>query len=248
MKLAPAVVAVSALFALAACASSSGDDGGARSEGTDPTEQDRGLEGEGVGSVASAPDVNPDGVAYPTDNIGTLPRKGAKFGNRIANLKFLGYPDADMSSLQPVSLAQYFDPSGTKYRVIHIQAAGVWCSACQAETETVVTMKAELEAKKAVWLVALVEGTSPGVPSKEKDLKTWISSFKSPYTHVLDPGKAAFGPFFNAGALPWNTNIDATTMEILTAGTGGVVKPEGIIAEIDDALAAADAKKFEIPQ
>src|SRR5262245_61197616 len=95
--------------------------------------QDRGIEGPGE-DPNSAPDTNPDGVPYPTANIGTLPRKGSTPGNRIKNYKFLGYPNADSSKgLQPISLAQFFDPSGNLFRIIHIQAAGVWCTACQEE-------------------------------------------------------------------------------------------------------------------
>src|SRR5262249_32073966 len=101
--------------------------------------QDRGLEGAGVGNASAAPDVNPDGVPYPTDSIGTQPRSGDHPGNRIANFKFLGYPNADESQgLQPLSLAQFYDPTGNTYRILHIQAAGVWCTACQAETSVVV--------------------------------------------------------------------------------------------------------------
>jgi hypothetical protein len=216
--------------------------GGCTSSSTSTPEQERGLEGQGVEAVDSAPDVNPDGVAYPTDNIGTVERKGSKSGNRIANFKFLGYPDANIAGgLQPISLAQYFDPTGSRYSIIHIQASGVWCSACQAETRTVVPMKADLEGMKAVWLVSLAEGPTPGVPSKQKDLDGWIQQFKSPFTHWLDPGNARLGPFYDRTALPWNANIDATTMEILTAGTGAVTSRQGIIDEIEEAhrLAAA---------
>ena len=221
------------LASLAACSSST-------------TQEDKGLEGEGVGAASAAPDVNPDGIPYPSDNIGTVERKGTRPGNRIANFKFLGYPDADKSQgLQPISLAQYFDPSGTRYRIIHIQASGVWCTACQAETRTVVPMKAELEKKKAVWLVSLAEGPSPGSPSRQKDLDGWIAEFKSPYTHWLDPGNANLGPFYDRTALPWNANIDTRTMEILTAGTGAVTSRDGIIEEIDEALALADKSTLD---
>jgi hypothetical protein len=230
MKIAP-VLAASLLLGLVACSSST-------------PEQDKGLEGDGVGAANSAPDTNPDGVAYPQDNIG-YGKRGAREGNRIANFKFLGYPDANKSGgLQPISLAQYFDPSGTKYRIIHIQAAGTWCTACQAETEQVVQLKAEFEAKKAVWLVSLAEGPTPGTPSKQGDLDAWITEFKSPFTHVLDPGNQNLGPFYDRTALPWNANIDARTMEILTAGTGGVATKEGILAEIDDALTLAGDSKL----
>lgn len=236
MKIAPVVVAACFSFALA-CASKS------------EPEQDRGLEGEGVGAAAAAPDTNPDGVPYPKDNIGTVERKGSKPGNRIANFKFMGYPNADKSGgLQPLSLAQFYDPSGNRYRILHIQASGVWCSACQAETEVVVPMKADLEAKKAVWVVSLAEGPTPGTPSKQKDLDGWIAEFKSPYTHFLDPNNANLGPFYDRTALPWNANIDARTMEILTAGTGAVTSREGILKEIDDALALAEQSKLESPR
>ncbi|MCW5833147.1 MAG: hypothetical protein KIS78_12165 [Labilithrix sp.] len=238
MKIAP-VLAASLLVGLVACASS---------KSSEP-DQDKGLVGDGVGAADTAPDTNPDGVPYPTDNIGTVERKGTKAGNRIANFKFLGYPDADKSGgLQPISLAQYYDPTGTKYKIIHIQASGVWCTACQAETRVVVPMKAEIEAKGAVWLVSLAEGATPGVPSKESDLTRWINNFDSPYTHWLDPGNKNLGPFYDRTALPWNANIDATTMEILTAGTGAVTTKEGIIAEIDEALELAAKSKLRNPE
>lgn len=233
MKIALLLAASTALV-VAACSSSTST--------PESPEQDKGLEGEGVGAANSAPDTNPEGVPYPTDNIGTLKRKGSTPGNRIANFKFLGYPDADKSNgLKPISLAEYFDPTGTKYRIIHLQAAGVWCTYCQQETEVVVPLKADLEARKAVWIVSLAEGPTPGTPSKPKDLDGWIANFKSPYTHVLDPGNQNLGPFYDRTALPWNANIDARTMEILTAGTGAVTSKDGIFEEIDEALKLADA-------
>jgi len=200
--------------------------------------QDPGLTGSGA--AAAAPDTNPEGVPYPTDNIGTLARRPGRPGNRIQNFKFLGYPNANVAGgLQPVSLAQFFDPEGKRFKIIHIQASGVWCSACQAETKTVVPLKAELDQRKTVWLVSLAEGPTPGTASKQRDLDGWIAEFKSPFTHWLDPNNANLGPFYDAAALPWNANIDARTMEILTAGTGGVVTAKGILDEIDSALALA---------
>src|SRR5689334_10703155 len=101
MKIAP-VLASSLLLGVMACSSSN----------TPASQQDKGLEGPGVGAADSAPDVNPDGVPYPSDHTGTIARKGTTPGNRIENFKFLGYPNADTSQgLQPISLAQYFDPT-----------------------------------------------------------------------------------------------------------------------------------------
>ena len=232
MKIAP-VVAASLLLTIAACSSTSSTD--------------RGLEGEGQGAAAAAPDTNPEGIPYPTDNIGTIARSGsgktARAGNRITNYKFLGYPNGDKSQgLQPMSLASFFDPSGTKYRILHLQAAGVWCTACQAETEVVVPMKADLEAEKVVWVVSIAEGKTAGTPSKPEDVDFWMNQWKSTYTHLLDPNNANLGRFYDRAALPWNANIDARTMEILTSGTGAITSRDGINEEIDRALQLADTQ------
>ena len=37
---------------------------------------------------------------------------------------------------------------------------------------------------------------------------------------MLDPGLQNLGGFFNAAAVPWNTDIDVRTMEMLTSGEG----------------------------
>jgi len=240
MKIAPLLIA-SLLFGLVACSSANTPD--------TPDDGDNGVEGPGDGVSGTTSGFNPDGIPYPTDNIGTNKRSGSKPGNRIANYSFLGYPNADKSKgLQRISLADYYDPTGTRYKIIHIQASGTWCTACQAETRVVVPMKAELEAKGAVWLVSIAEGPVMGTPSTQKDMDGWIADFKSPYTHWLDPGNRNLGPFYDRTALPWNANIDATTMEILTAGTGAVVTPEGIHAEIDEALELAATSKLRNPQ
>lgn len=242
MKIAP-VLAASLVLGLAACTSSNTINGGGGGD------QDKGLTGDGESAANSAPDQNPDGVAYPTDNIGTVPRKGSTPGNRIQNFKFLGYPDGDVSQgLKPISLAQFFDPEGKKYKIIHIQASGVWCVWCQRETTTLATMKADLEAKNTVWLMSLAEGKVQGTPSTQADLNTWIANYKAPYTQWLDPGNANLGPFYHAEALPWNANIDATTMEILTAAEGAVVEKSAVLQEIDDALKLAQSSTLRNPQ
>ncbi len=237
MKL--AVIFAASVVGLAACSSSN----------TPAPEQSGGIEGEGETAATSAPDTNPDGVPYPTDKIGTIPRKGTTAGNRIQNFKFLGYPDGDVSGgLKPVSLAQYFDPTGNRYKIVHIQASGVWCTFCQTETKIVAQLKQDLESRKTVWLISLAEGPTPGTPSTRKDLDGWINEFKAPYTHWLDPGNANLGPFYDRSALPWNCNIDATTMEILTSGTGAHTTKEAVLKDIDDAIEMAAKSELRSPQ
>ena len=139
-----------AVLALAACSSSSTT--ATSSGGTNP---DQGLAGEGDTAAAGAPDTNPQGVAYPTDNIGTNPRSGDKAGNKMVNYKFLGYPNGDMSQgLQPISMATLFDPTGSTYKLIHIQASGTWCVYCKEETKTVVPLRQKLADRKVAWVIS----------------------------------------------------------------------------------------------
>lgn len=223
---------------VAACASSS-----SKSGSSGDGEPDKGISGDGEGSAAAAPDVNPYGQAYPTDNLGTNPRQGKTPGNRIPNYKFMGYPDGDMSKgLQPVSLAQFFDPEARKYKLLHISASATWCVYCREEIQTVAPMKAKLDERKVAWLVSLAEGPASGVPSTKDDLDKWMKNFSPPYTHVWDPGNKNFGPFYDAAALPWNCNINAKTMEILASGVGaqGYQSEQEVLDTVDNWITQID--------
>jgi hypothetical protein len=227
---------VPALIALAACSSSTPATTGTGSG------QDKGLGGTGDTTAATAPDQNPDGVPYPTDNIGTNPRSGTRAGNKLENYKFLGYPDGDISKgLQPISMAQLFDPTGAHYKLIHIQASGSWCVYCQEETKTIATMKQMLADRKVAWIISLAEGPTPGSPATTKDLDKWVSQFKAPYTHLLDPSNKNFGPFYDAAALPWNANVNAKTMEILSSGVGATTAEADILKDIDTWIGKIDS-------
>lgn len=218
-----AVPFVLGLVGLVGCASSSSSD--------NTPQQNGGLSGEGDQSALTAPDTNPKGVPYPTDNIGT------SRGNRIQNYKFLGYPDGDPSKpLTPISLANYFDPTGDTVKLIHIQAAGSWCTFCQQEMTALVPLANDLASRKVVWILSLAEGPVSGKPSTKSDLDKWTAKYKAPYPAVLDPGNANLGPFYDAAALPWNANINAKTMEIISAKVGAVTTKDDLLADIDQAL------------
>ena len=195
-------------------------------QGAPPPEQ--GAEGE----------KNPYGAVYPTADIGYNPRRGAVPGNRIANFKFLGYPEGDTSKpLSQVSLADYFDPEGRKYRIIHMVASSVWCGPCRQETEEIVQVKGDLLAKKVVFVQALVDGPVQGRGATKVDLDGWVADRGVNFTIMLDPGVKNLGAFFNAAAVPWNADLDARTMEILSAAVGA---PQDISEEVNKWLAWAD--------
>lgn len=229
---------VTALFItafLAACSSTTvqappGGGGGGGATGTPAT---RGPQDPGVVGVTppAGGDVNPNGVAYPTANVGYQARKGNKAGNVIENYKFLGYPTTNgltdvTQGLKPVSLADYYDPEAKNFKIIHIIVSGVWCTFCKAETDALVPLIEGLKSKKVVFLTALSEDIYHK-PASQGDLDFWVKTHKTNFTQVLDPGNKQLGPFFDAAAIPWNANIDARTMELLSSGVGAPVNNAG---------------------
>jgi thiol-disulfide isomerase/thioredoxin len=199
-------------------------------------------------------DVNTYNVAYPSADIGIKPATWKNWdsktnhtksspGQRIKNFKFLGYPEGDVAGgLKTVALADYFDPEGKNptgvVKVIHIQAAGTWCSACRSEASSLLKLYGTLREQGVVWLTTVAEGGTPGTDSTLADLTGWLKSTKSVNTTMLDPGNFNLGVFYKAQALPWNVWIDARTMEIFDYHEGA---PNDLKGDIDNALAKFNA-------
>jgi hypothetical protein len=189
----------------------------------------------GAGSTlqSSGHDQNPYGIAYPAppqDRYGHTARSGATAGSIIQNFKFQGFVDGIVPpSGRPgvVSLADFYDPCGKAYKIIRLSAAALWCGACGQETDAYVAAKADLAAKGVVVLQFLFEGPAMGAPATPSMLAGWIGEHGSNFTEMLDPelSDPDLGGFFQENAIPWNTDIDARTMEILTSteGFGGSV-------------------------
>jgi hypothetical protein len=176
------------------------------------------------GGTAAAPAKNPDGIDYPNpaSGYGTKKRVGTTPGSVIANLHFLGYPNGDSSKgLQPVQLADYYDPCGKRLKVLHLSVAGVWCVPCNDETAAVVAAESTLKSEQVVVLQALSDGSMEGQPAMLMDLNYWVETrYKMTYTVVLDPGPTQFATYFIAAKIPWNADVDPRTMEIVTSDTG----------------------------
>jgi hypothetical protein len=194
----------------------------------------------------AAPALNPDGVPYPSSNIGHNPRKGGTPGNVIQNFTFRGYPNADRSKgLQSISLAEYYDPCGKRIKMLHLTVAGGWCVPCGEETDALVAAKAQLASERVTVLQALGDGPTEGVTATQTDLDNWIAKHGSNFTEMLDPNLTNLGAFFNAASVPWNCDIDPRTMEIIRDGTGW---PGDLNSDLQPSLAAIPATpSYPIP-
>jgi hypothetical protein len=172
--------------------------------------------------AAPAGPPNPYGVPYPTDSIGSSPRKGPIKGSRIADYTFQGYPNGDVSKgLKTIALADYYDPQGKLgHKILHLGVSAAWCVPCNEETDAIVPLVMSLGAQGVVFAEALGEGTTQGTGATQVDLTMWIAKHKTNFTQMLDPEYQNLGMFFDPSALPWNAIIDTRSMEILQAGTG----------------------------
>jgi hypothetical protein len=184
-------------------------------------------------------DETPQGDCYPTDDIGTAPRQGNIPGQRIPNLQFFGFKNLDPSQrtdpsgeLQRVTLAEFYDPTGSRLKLIHLIGASVWCHYCNVETEMLASGgAADLSSRGVVFLQALIDGPKLFVGATPDNLREWVRGprrdeggrvFETPlnFTVMLDPDHDSLGPFFQADSVPFSLNIDPRSMEILSAKQG----------------------------
>jgi hypothetical protein len=227
-----AAVALSSLSAALACGSQSTE---TPSSPTDAAPAP-------TGSAA----LNPDGVPYPTSNIGRSARSGSTPGDVIQDFTFQGYPNADTSKgLQPVSLADYYDPCGKRFKMLHLTVAGAWCVPCAEETDALVAAKSQLASERIAVVQALGDGPTEGVAATVTDLDNWIAKHGSNFTEMLDPNLTNLGAFFNAATVPWNCDIDPRTMEIIRESTGW---PGDLNSDLQPSLTALPATpSYPIP-
>jgi hypothetical protein len=161
----------------------------------------------------------------PAAGYGHNPRSGSTPGDVIQNFQFQGYLNGDSTKpLTTISLADYYDPCNKRFKILHISVGAVWCQPCSQETSAVVADMASpssvLKANGVVFIQALDDGPTEGVPATTMDLDYWIMTHNSNFTEMLDPGLQNLGGFFSAASIPWNSDIDVRTMEMLDSSEG----------------------------
>lgn len=158
--------------------------------------------------------------AYPEPPFGT------KVGAVIEDFRFYGWRDPkaagyDPSQLEPISLADYFDPDGTSdHRYIAFGAMAVWCGVCRAEAAQIRDegTAGRLRSRGALLMHSLFEDNDHE-PATPADMQAWTGLFEVDYPFVLDNG-FKLGAFFDKEATPMNLIIDTSTMRIVYLEVG----------------------------
>jgi hypothetical protein len=170
-------------------------------------------------------DVNPDGTAYPTDNVGAAKRAGTRRGQRFPNLTFQGYVDGDRSKgLSAVSLADYFDPQMKRNKVLHLQIAATWCAICSSEVSATVPVTAQMREEGAVFLEIIVSGPAAGKGPALEEVDDWVTKHGTNFTTAIDVRARRLGVLgVDPSLMPHDVLIDTRTMEILDSSVGAPV-------------------------
>lgn len=190
-----------------------------------PTSSDGGTDS------SSGTALNPYGIPYPTDHIGIKPRAGSTRGDRVENLGFQGYKPSS-STLGKVALADVYDPDGKTHDVVILVGGTLWSVPDQGTFDSITA-----SSKRIAMLVVLGEGTSPGQPATLSNLANLRAQYTTATT-ALDADFAVLGAYFDKSAVPFVMVIDARTMEIASAGVGGLTS----VSQVDAAVTAVTSR------
>ena len=142
-------------------------------------------------------------------------------------------------ALEDISLGNFYDPKGTRYEILLLNTAAVWCSVCKTEHQTLPEHYAEY-ALCGLAIVSALFQNNAGKPAELADLKTWVEAFDVPFPMVLDPDYQ-LQDYASAETAPLNLVIDARTMRILAKFIGN--QSRDLWQLVDDELARREASE-----
>jgi AhpC/TSA family len=142
---------------------------------------------------------------------------GAEEGDTLGDLCFRGFrnpkTNRDEGALEEIAFSDYYDPTGSHgEKLLLINTAAVWCSACRSEHEGLSAKNDEFSGRGLRILSTLFQDAQRN-PATIQDLSTWVKTFSSDYAMVLDPDYQ-LRAFASADTAPVNLVVNARTMKI----------------------------------
>jgi thiol-disulfide isomerase/thioredoxin len=178
---------------------------------------------EGSGQPAAPPPAYPEGPY------------GIGVGSTLRNLRLEGFaaPMTASTALQDLSLADFYNPSGTdtfpagspygagtaKPKALLVDLCAMWCAPCRQEAQMLLPPRRAMYAPAGEILLALLDGTNPGVAASTNQLTSWVHQFQVDYPTVLDPA-GLFSAYFATQAFPSAIVVRTRDMKIVFAHVG----------------------------
>jgi hypothetical protein len=184
-----------------------------------------GKSGAGVpDAAATGADAGlPPAAAYPAGPY------GSGTGRVIENASFYGYASVSADrKLKTVSLADYFNPDGTKVTdtgapltALLVAVGAVWCGPCVLEAGSLPAVANKFMPAGVQIVQDLFEGadSTTGAAATQAELDAWITTHALPFPVFIDPAKK-LAPYFDVGSLPFLMLIDTRTMTNVAEETG----------------------------
>jgi hypothetical protein len=170
---------------------------------------------------------------------------GSESGDLAPNVCVEGWrnPKAEefeQAEMEQLCFSDFWDPERTSHRLLLVNTAAIWCSACQVEyqgTGSRPSLSEEVEARREAGLRVmgtLFQDASLNPAQPEHGVE-WARAFDVDFPFGIDP-EFRMGAFANADVQPFNLVIDTETMQILFEIQGD--NPDELWPAIDERLAA----------
>jgi hypothetical protein len=118
-------------------------------------------------------------------------------------------------------MAEYYDPAGARYDLLHVMGIFMWCPHCNNETNNL----AQTAAWRADHHVAVIQIAMEGYGSASpgwNELQKWVGDHGLDFSVVVDGQGAELGQYFSVDSVPLNIVVNPRTMEILSVDIGEV--------------------------
>ena len=187
------------------------------------------MGGPGGGLYVPMPDAdlsgqpaNPDGVVYPTENIGGQPRTANRPGQTFPNLTLEGIRSAATVEVPTaVAMSELYDPAGARYDLLHVMAIFFWCPHCNNETNNLAQIAAWRADRRVAAIQIAMEGYGSASPGWS-EVQKWVRDHNLDLPVVVDGQGAQLGQYFSVNYVPLNIVVNPRTMEILAVDVGEV--------------------------
>lgn len=146
----------------------------------------------------------------------------------------------DSTRMEPICFADFWDSEQQDHRLLLVNTAAIWCSACQVEYQgsgARPSLSAEASARyeRGLRVLGTLFQDASLNPATHGDGVRWAESFEVDFPFGVD-ADFEMGAFADPSVQPFNLLIDTSTMEIVFALQGDF--PGQLWKVIDEQLAS----------
>lgn len=206
------------------------------------------------GNYADVPDDLVDAIKNPKlparpDSGAALgypaPPYGTRVGDTVQNLCFVGWRDPkaagfDTNATGPICIDEYYDPTGTRNKLLLIESCAVWCVACRVEyngSSDRPSLSDHLASResKGFRVMGTIFQDSAAKPATTADAASWAQTFDLSFPFAVDEDHLQLGLFSPSTIAPFNMLVDTRSMKIVLELPGD--EPATLFQAVDDFLA-----------